>query len=79
MGRVLAPLKRRLPPLSRNLRRDYDIRPQNPVGTEHFFPLEKFPLFSISIRADDDHIARQGWQLLGRLLNSFRVVNLIVI
>lgn len=78
--RVLAPLKCRLAPPSRNLRRDYDVRLQNPVGngnTSRRFR-EKFPLLSILIRANGDRIARPGRQLFGqRLLNSFHVANLI--
>lgn len=78
--RVLAPLKRRLAPPPCNLRRDYDVRLRNPVGTERSFPLPvKFLLVGISIRADNDRIACRKRQLFGqRLLNSFRVANLIV-
>lgn len=80
--RVLAPLKRRLAPSSScNLRRDYDVRLRNPDGNGSAPTHFRHSLCSSAYRFDGrrpDRIACRRWQLFGqRLLNSFRVANLI--
>lgn len=64
-----------------NLRRDYDVRLRNPMGNDALLPTsgEVSALRHIDSGRRPDRIACRKRQLFGqRLLNSFRVANLIV-
>jgi hypothetical protein len=76
--RVLASLKRRLAPLSRNLRRDYDVRLRESREKRERSPRSRKSSTLQHIDLNRWRSYRPRWQLFGqRLLNSFHVTNLI--